>query len=216
MMDLERLSMFRHDYAGLILASQSPRRKDLLELAGLSFETFPSPLDEDRVMARLLREGPSLDHASLAEQLALAKARSVLELFPRALVLASDTIVTLEGQIFGKPRDKDEARSMLCRLAGRTHVVDTGVALVSSLDQESFSSSSQVTFRPLTKDLEALIDRYTKTGLPLDKAGAYGIQELGGLLIEKIEGDFFSVMGLPIGEVYARLQVRQGGPWKIF
>lgn len=208
--------MLSHDDDGLILASRSPRRKDLLELAGLEFKTYPSPCDEDRIMVDLLRERPGLDHASLAEQLALAKARSVLDLFPRALVLASDTIVTLEGQIFGKPRDKEEARSMLCRLAGRTHVVDTGVALVSGLDEEVFSSSSQVTFRPLTDDLEALIDRYTKTGLPLDKAGAYGIQELGGLLIEKIEGDFFSVMGLPIGEVYTRLQARQGGPWRIF
>jgi septum formation protein len=101
--------------------------------------------------------------------------------------------------------DKDDARRMLSELSGRTHIVDTGVALVSREKEEVFSVSSKVRFRPLSSAVESLIERYVETGLPLDKAGAYGIQELGGLLIERVEGDYFAVMGLPIGEVYERL-----------
>ncbi len=194
------------DYQGLILASQSPRRRELLTMAGIPFVTAPSHCDEDRLEEGLRRDLPQLGENDLVEKLAAAKARAVLDRFPQALILAADTLVSLDGVLFGKPADKAEARLMLRQLAGRTHVVDTGVALVSQRSEEVFSSSSKVTFRPLTPSLEALIDRYVETGLPLDKAGAYGIQELGGLLIQAIEGDFFSVMGLPIAEVYERLQ----------
>lgn len=190
----------------LILASQSPRRRELLTLAGIAFETAPSDCDEEGIAGSLRQTCPGAGGQLVVEELALAKARAVSKRYPEALVLAADTMVTLDGVELGKPRDAQEARRMLRTLAGRTHTVDTGVALVSAAGEEVFSRTSRVTFRPLTASLEALIDRYAATGLPLDKAGAYGIQELGGLLIEGIEGDFFSVMGLPIAEVYERLQ----------
>ncbi|NLA95401.1 MAG: septum formation protein Maf [Clostridiaceae bacterium] len=190
----------------LILASQSPRRRQLLSMTGISFETAPSNCDEGSIARLLKNDRPDISERVLAERLALAKARAVLPSYPEDLILAADTLVTLDGVLFGKPKDRAEARKMLRTLAGRTHLVGTGVALISSSTEEVFSTRSEVTFRPLSPVVEALIDRYVETDLPLDKAGAYGIQELGGLLIERIEGDFFSVMGLPIGQVYERLQ----------
>ncbi len=198
--------MLESDYQGLILASQSPRRRELLTMAGIPFRTANSDCDEDGLMDQIRQELPAMAENDLVERLAAAKARAVLARYPQALVLAADTLVSLDGVIFGKPADKAQARLMLRQLAGRTHLVDTGVALLSQKGEEIFSSRSKVCFRPLTKSMEALIDRYVETGLPLDKAGAYGIQELGGLLIQSIEGDFFSVMGLPVAEVYERLQ----------
>ena len=198
--------MLDSDYKGLILASQSPRRRELLTMAGISFRTANSDCDEDGLMDQIRQSLPSIAENDLVEELAAAKARRVLARFPQALILAADTLVSLDGVIFGKPADKAQARLMLRQLAGRTHLVDTGVALLSRRGEEIFSSRSKVSFRPLTQSLEALIDSYVETGLPLDKAGAYGIQELGGLLIQSIEGDFFSVMGLPVAEVYERLQ----------
>lgn len=190
----------------LILASRSPRRSQLLSMAGISFEAAPSDCDEDSLARLLKNDGPGISGRALAERLALAKACAILSSYPEDLILAADTIVTLDGTLFGKPKDRAEARKMLRALAGKTHLVDTGVALISSSREEVFSTRSEVTFRPLSSVIEALIDDYVKTDLPLDKAGAYGIQELGGLLIERIEGDFFSVMGLPIGQLYERLQ----------
>ncbi len=190
----------------LILASRSPRRRQLLSMAGISFETAPSNYDEGSLARLLKNDRPGISERGLAERLALAKARAILSSYPEDLILAADTIVTLDGTLFGKPKDRAEARKMLRTLAGQTHLVDTGVALISSSTEEVFSTRSEVTFRPLSSVIEALIEAYVKTDLPLDKAGAYGIQELGGLLIERIEGDFFSVMGLPIGQVYERLQ----------
>ncbi len=189
----------------LILASQSPRRHDLLSMMGFPFEVAPSTCDEEQVLRQLQRDVPDLDERRLVEKLALAKGMASLQEHPDCLILAADTIVTLDGVVYGKPHDKDDARRMLRALSGRTHVVDTGVAILTDSFTDVFSSVSHVTFQPLSPVIEALIDRYVETGLPLDKAGAYGIQELGGLLIARIEGDFFSVMGLPVSEVYKRL-----------
>jgi septum formation protein len=189
----------------LILASQSPRRAELLALTGIPFIVAPSNCDEDSLSNHLKTEKPDIKEHAVAEHLALSKAYAALSKFPHDLILAADTIVTLDGVDFGKPVDKDDARRMLSELSGRTHIVDTGVALVSREKEEVFSVSSKVRFRPLSSAVESLIERYVETGLPLDKAGAYGIQELGGLLIERVEGDYFAVMGLPIGEVYERL-----------
>lgn len=189
----------------LILASQSPRRAELLALTGLPFTVAPSHCDEDQLSDQLKNDLPDISQRTVAEHLAREKAYAALAKFPDDLILAADTMVTLDGVDYGKPRDSDDARRMLTELSGRTHRVDTGVAIVSCETEEVFSVSSKVSFRPLSPVVEVLIERYVKTGLPLDKAGAYGIQELSGLLIEKIEGDFFAVMGLPIGEVYARL-----------
>ncbi len=189
----------------LILASRSPRRQELLAMTGFPFEVAPSPCDEDEILRQWRRADRDLDERDLVESLALAKATSSLREHPDCLILAADTIVSLDGCLFGKPKDKDDARKMLRTLAGRTHKVDTGVALLTVSSSDVFSNVSYVTFHPLSPEIESLIDRYVATGLPLDKAGAYGIQELGGLLISRIEGDFFSVMGLPISEVYQRL-----------
>ncbi|HHW93841.1 MAG TPA: septum formation protein Maf [Clostridiaceae bacterium] len=189
----------------LILASRSPRRQELLAMTGFPFEVAPSSCDEDEVLHQWQHTDPVLNECSLVERLAFAKAQASLREYPDCLILAADTIVSLDGRLFGKPKDKDDARKMLCTLSGKTHTVDTGVALLTALSADVFSSVSHVTFHPLTPVTESLIDRYVATGLPLDKAGAYGIQELGGLLISRIEGDFFSVMGLPISEVYQRL-----------
>ncbi|NLA72135.1 MAG: septum formation protein Maf [Clostridiaceae bacterium] len=191
----------------LILASQSPRRSDLLSMAQVPFEVIPANCDEETILEDLRNAESEIDWRTVVERLALAKAHAVLGDYPDALILAADTIVTLDGVVFGKPVDACDAKRMLRTLAGRTHVVDTGVALVTANSEEVFSNASHVTFKPLSPVIEALIDRYVETGMPLDKAGAYGIQELGGLLIERIEGDFFAVMGLPIAEVYERLQV---------
>ena len=191
----------------LILASQSPRRSDLLSMAEFPFEVIPANCDEETILEDLRNAESEIDWRTVVERLALAKAHAVLGDYPDALILAADTIVTLDGVVFGKPVDACDAKRMLRTLAGRTHVVDTGVALVTANSEEVFSNASHVTFKPLSPVIEALIDRDVETGMPLDKAGAYGIQELGGLLIERIEGDFFAVMGLPIAEVYERLQV---------
>ena len=191
----------------LILASQSPRRSDLLSMAEVPFEVIPANCDEETILEDLRNAESEIDWRTVVERLALAKAHAVLGDYPDALILAADTIVTLDGVVFGKPVDACDAKRMLRTLAGRTHVVDTGVALVTANSEEVFSNASHVTFKPLSPVTRALIDRYVETGMPLDKAGAYGIQELGGLLIERIEGDFFAVMGLPIAEVYERLQV---------
>ena len=191
----------------LILASQSPRRSDLLSMAEVPFEVIPANCDEETILEELRNAESAIDWRTVVERLALAKAHAGLGDYPDALILAADTIVTLDGVVFGKPVDACDAKRMLRTLADRTHVVDTGVALVTANSEEVFSNASHVTFKPLSPVIEALIDRYVETGMPLDKAGAYGIQELGGLLIERIEGDFFAVMGLPIAEVYERLQV---------
>jgi septum formation protein len=176
-------------------------------MAEVPFEVIPANCDEETILEDLRNAESEIDWRTVVERLALAKAHAVLGDYPDALILAADTIVTLDGVVFGKPVDACDAKRMLRTLAGRTHVVDTGVALVTANSEEVFSNASHVTFKPLSPVIEALIDRYVETGMPLDKAGAYGIQELGGLLIERIEGDFFAVMGLPIAEVYERLQV---------
>jgi len=189
----------------LILASQSPRRRELLAMTGFHFDVAPSPCDEDDIIRQWRSTGSERDERRLVERLALAKARASLREYPDCLILGADTIVSLDGELFGKPKDEKDARRMLRTLAGRTHKVDTGVALLTASSADVFSSVSHVTFHPLSPAIDSLIDRYVATGLPLDKAGAYGIQELGGLLISRIEGDFFSVMGLPVSEVYQRL-----------
>lgn len=174
-------------------------------MTGFPFEVAPSPCDENEILRQWQRSSSNLDERNLVEKLAFAKAEASLHEHRDCLILAADTIVSLDGRLFGKPRDEEDARNMLRTLAGRTHTVDTGVALLTSSSSDVFSNVSHVTFHPLSPEIESLIDRYVATGLPLDKAGAYGIQELGGLLISRIEGDFFSVMGLPISEVYQRL-----------
>jgi septum formation protein len=182
----------------LILASRSPRRRKLLAQLGLDFEVHPSDLDENATNHRLPEQ--------LVEQLALEKARAVAARFPEALTLGADTIVVLDGDVLNKPADEAEARAMLRRLSGRTHTVYTGVALVHPASQREVVDyeATEVTFAPLT---DAEIDAYVATGSPLDKAGAYGIQDdYGAVFIRRIEGDYYNVVGLPLHRLYRMLR----------
>ena len=171
----------------LILASQSPRRAELLSRLGLEFEVVPAGVDEE-----------FLDHempAEHAERLAREKAFTVARSRSEALVIGSDTIVVLGNDVLGKPRDEGEAVEMLLRLAGREHEVFTGVAVANGERVESGLERVRVHFRKLHR---SACEEYVATGEPMDKAGAYGIQGFGSALVEGIEGDYFAVMGLPV------------------
>ena len=176
--------------ARIILASQSPRRRELLSLIGIPHEVRPADLDE-RVL-------PGELPAVHAERLARAKAEVVAATEPDAVVIGADTIVVLDGDILGKPRDAGDAAAMLRRLSGRTHTVLTAVSVVHRGRTVSGVESVEVTFRPLTEDQ---IDRYIATGEPMDKAGAYGIQGFGAVIVERVHGDYFAVMGLALGRL---------------
>ena len=174
----------------LILASASPRRRDLLAGLRARFHVVPSSVSE----ALLPGETPQA-HVS---RLAIAKATDVSQRILDLWVLGADTIVLIDGQILGKPRDQDEARTMLTMLAGKTHEVFTGYAIVHARFPELKRVryvASEVHIRELSA--QEIAD-YVDTGEPMDKAGSYAIQGLGAVLVEKIEGDYFNVMGLPL------------------
>ncbi len=183
----------------LVLASASPRRRDLLGQLGLRFTVAAADLDETPRPA----EAPEAYVLRLARE----KAQAVAGRFPGAWVLAADTPVVLVMELLGKPRDEAEARDMLSRLSGRTHEVHTGVALAGRAD-EALVVRTRVTFRALSA---GEIAWYAGTGEPLDKAGAYAIQGKGGFLVAAIEGSPTNVIGLPLGETLALLQ-RAGVP----
>jgi septum formation protein len=171
----------------LILASQSPRRAELLSRLGLQFEIRPAEIDESYVD----HEMPA-DHA---ERLAREKALTVAEEEPEALVIGSDTIVIVDSDVLGKPRDQADAVRMLMRLSGREHEVYTAVAVAHHGRCQSALERVRVRFRRLDR---SDCERYVATGEPMDKAGAYGIQGFGSALVEEIHGDYFAVMGLPV------------------
>jgi septum formation protein len=181
----------------LVLASRSPRRRQLLEMLGLPVRVHPADIPE------IIEPGER--PADYVERLATAKAQAVSGEF----VLGADTIVVLDDTILEKPRDEDEALSMLLRLQGRSHHVLTACALCSPAGTAAETDRTRVTFRPLT---EPFLRNYVATGEPLDKAGAYGIQGYGAALVERVEGDFFSVMGLPVRLVLDLLE-RGGWPY---
>ena len=177
----------------LILASTSPRRAEILHDAGFSFTVVASAVDETPIPG----ESPS----ELVQRLADAKAElAAARAVGPAIVLAADTVVTLEGRIFGKPRSSDDARHMLENLSGRTHAVVTGVTLIRLPDAErrTFVESTLVHFSQLSAEE---ISRYLATEEPHDKAGAYAIQGRAGRYIPRIEGDYFNVVGLPLSHV---------------
>lgn len=181
----------------LILASASPRRRELLAAAGFRFEV--------RVSAVAENEDPAGDPREMSAGNALAKACAVAAENPDALVLGADTVVALGKRVFNKPADLAEAREMLRALGGNEHEVFTGVAFVCAAAglRETRVISCRVKFRPLD---DAAISRYFEIVDPLDKAGAYGIQGYGALLIRGIEGDYYSVMGLPVAPLYEILR----------
>ncbi|MDP4624378.1 MAG: Maf family protein [Akkermansiaceae bacterium] len=179
----------------VILASGSPRRRELLEAAGLDFEVIVSPAEEIH--------DASLGMAGLCEMNARLKAEAVAKDYPDAVVIGSDTLVWLEGEALGKPKNMAEAHVMIAKLSGRVHQVCTGVALCGPQDQvRCLHGVTEVFFRELD---EAAVAAYLAKTQPLDKAGAYGIQDHGEMIVERIEGDFDNVMGLPVGKVMGAL-----------
>lgn len=174
----------------VILASSSPRRRELLSLVGIPHEVHPADIDES------YRDGE--EASAHAERLAREKGAVIAERHPDAVVISADTIVVIDGLVLGKPRDEADAARMLAMLSGQTHVVLTAVAAQYRGELRSGVESVRVTFRPLTRES---ILAYIATREPMDKAGAYGIQGFGATLIERIDGDYFAVMGLALARM---------------
>lgn len=186
----------------LILASQSPRRRMLLENIGLKFEILVDDAEEEKEADW----SPEKTVMALAEQKAVNVAKGVVS---SAIIIGADTVVAVDGEILGKPKDEQQAAQMLRRLSGREHCVFTGVAVLDTETGEKhiFYEQTKVRFKPLTAEE---IQRYIASGEPMDKAGAYGIQELGSLFVEGIDGDYFNVVGLPVCRLVEVLQKQFG------
>lgn len=172
----------------IILASQSPRRTELLHLIRVDHEVRPANVDETR------RDSES--PRAYAERVAREKAMTIARAQQDAVVIGADTVVVADGEVLGKPNDAREAAQMLRRLSDRTHLVETAVAVARDGKIVSDVEEVDVTFRRLS---ERDIERYIATGEPMDKAGAYGIQGYGATIVTRIRGDYFAVMGLPLG-----------------
>ena len=173
----------------IILASSSDRRKELLTRLGIKYTAMPSKIDED---------GYDYEHPDkLVQELSLAKASNVANVVENALIIAADTVVAHDNKILGKPEDEEDAKRMLQLLENDKHEVFTGLALISADDEVHFLDYdvTEVFMRKVEKEE---IERYIKTGEPMDKAGSYGIQGKGGIFVNKIVGSYFTVMGLPI------------------
>jgi septum formation protein len=181
----------------LILASASPRRADLLRQIGLDFQVVASLVPEDLPAGPVTPEGLVMD-------LAVAKVKQVTRGKTDEVIIGADTIVFLENQVLGKPDSATEAVAMLTHLSGKTHRVFTGLGVYDGASGRLITdyAMTEVVFRPLCRHE---IEAYVRTGEPLDKAGAYGIQGRGALLVEKINGCYFNVVGLPIGKLVAIL-----------
>ncbi len=194
----------------VVLASSSPRRRELLSLVGIRHEVDPADIDESYL--------PGERPAAHAERLAREKAAVVASRAPDAVTIGADTIVVVDGDVLGKPRDEAHAAEMLRRLSGRKHTVITAVSAVWRGRTASAVEEVGVTFRALTADE---IDAYIATREPMDKAGAYGIQGFGATIVERVDGDYFAVMGLAVNRMVRLLEglglryefgpVRQGG-----
>lgn len=189
----------------LILASASPRRKDLLKQIGLEFEAYPADIDENSL--------GYMDAGKYAEEMSRRKALMVAKDFYGAtdeehLILGADTTVEIDGTILGKPEDYDDAVRMLESIQGKWHRVITGITLVNAKNREVLTDSeiTRVKIRSMTPEM---IQAYLRTGESLDKAGAYGAQGYGSLIVERVEGCFFNVIGLPIYKL-SRLLEQQG------
>jgi nucleoside triphosphate pyrophosphatase len=171
----------------VVLASQSPRRRDLLNLIGIAHTVRPADIDESVL--------PGERPLDCVERLARAKARRLAANDRHAVVIGADTVVVIDDRILNKPENENDARAMLQRLAGREHVVHTAVCVIYDSAEVAGVETVAVHFRPLSA---AEIDAYIATGEPMDKAGAYGIQGYGATIVERVNGDFFAVMGLPL------------------
>ena len=182
-----------------ILASASPRRQELLKFILDDFKIICADIDET------VPEGVSV--LDVPELLARKKAKFISEKHPESTVIAADTVVILENEILGKPKTTDDAFSMLKKLSGKTHFVVTGCAISQNDKKMSFSVCSKVTFYPLT---DSEIYDYIAKNESMDKAGAYGIQGFGSVLVEKIEGDYFNIVGLPVSALNRALREFKG------
>jgi septum formation protein len=194
----------------LVLASASPRRQELLRNAGIPFTVFATNIPEEPQSGESGRD--------CAERLAREKARAALHQQPGKLVLAADTVVIVNGEILGKPRDEADAARMLHLLSGKTHQVTTGVCLAGplrtgneKLKTEFEDTRSETTLVTMTALSDEDIRSYIRSGEPMDKAGAYAIQGIASRWIPRIEGDFFNVVGLPVALVYRMLKLHKSG-----
>jgi len=179
----------------LILASSSPRRKELLSILQIPFEVKVSDVEESF--------DPGQEPHEIVMNLADRKAKHVSKKYPQAIVIGADTIVVARGEVLGKPSTPNEAYDMLKKLSGSTHTVLTGVSIVSTARTTTFYEKTEVVFWELTDDD---IHSYISTGEPFDKAGSYGIQGYGSTLVSRIEGDYFTVVGLPISRLVRELK----------
>jgi septum formation protein len=181
----------------IILASASPRRKEILQKTGISFTVDESSYEENN--------SAGLEPAALAISHSLGKANDIASKYEDAIIISADTIVVLGKTVFGKPKNRADAALMLSRLSGKAHTVITAFTILDSRSGKKFSKpvESRVYFRKLSKEE---IGSYVKSGEPMDKAGAYGVQGLGATIVRRIEGDFFNVMGLPLCEVVIALK----------
>lgn len=178
----------------VVLASASPRRADVLRMLGLRFRVVPAGVEE--------RLGAVESPNGYVERLSRAKVSEVVAGHPGALVVGGDTVVVMDGRVFEKPEGPAEAVEMLASLAGRTHRVYSGLAVSANGKVESRVARAGVTFRPATREM---IERYVETGEPLDKAGSYGIQGYGAALVHRIEGDYYTVVGLSVAALVGLL-----------
>ncbi len=181
----------------IILASSSPRRKELLEMTGLKFSVDGVDYEE--------RMDSGLQPHPLARFLSREKAKAAAKKYSNAIIIAADTFIVLKGRLLGKPKTKKEAVKMLGSLNGKVHSVITGFTVIDASKRRTLSRSveTKVWFKKLTGDE---IDSYVRTGEPMDKAGAYGIQGLGAVIVKKIEGDYFNVIGLPLSALMDSLK----------
>ncbi len=179
----------------IILASNSPRRKEFIAFLGLDFEVITKDIEEI-IDQNILPE-------DLVEDLAFQKAYAVFQDHKDRVVIGFDTLVYTDTEILGKPKDEEDAIRMLNCLSGKTHFVVTGVSILTKKKSRNFHSKTEVTFYPMTQNE---IKAYVSTKEPLDKAGAYGAQGFGSKFIKKIEGDFFTVVGLPLSKLYQELK----------
>lgn len=181
----------------IILASQSPRRKQLLEQIGLKFEIDPSNYEEDMTL--------KMTPTKLAEHLSLGKAEDVAKRHGDSIIISADTIVAVNEEVFGKPKTPEKAKYMLRKLSGRVHSVITGFTIIDTETNKQIIKSveTKVYFKKLS---EKEIDAYIATGEPLDKGGSYAIQGKAALFVKKIEGDYFNIVGLPILAITSELK----------
>ena len=194
LLDLKKLKILNNKNIKFILASKSPRRTELLKLLNIDFMVIPSDIDE------MINKNLTIEEVVM--DIALKKAKDISSKNPDYYVLGFDTLVILDGIPLGKPIDEKDAFRMLKLLSGRTHTVLTGCAIVNNMYIDTFYGSADVTFYEMSN--EEILE-YINTKEPLDKAGAYGIQAYGSRYIEKVNGDYFTIVGLPIAKLYKKI-----------